>query len=76
MVALSDEDDDGTMIPFSVIIPPVMLQAGVTSNAGFQHEISLGAFDVEINSSLDRSSMGIAEPWGNVTSQEVMGAAT
>ena len=66
----------GSIKPFSVIIPPVMLHAGVTSKAGFQHLMSFGAFDVEINSSPERSSMGIEFPLGNVVSQLVKGAAT
>ena len=53
-----------------------MLHAGVTSKAGFQHLMSFGAFDVEINSSPERSSMGIEFPLGNVVSQLVKGAAT
>jgi hypothetical protein len=65
----------GVMTPFSVTIP-VMFIAGVTSNAGFQQGTFAGAFEVLINSSAERSSMGISSPLFRVISREVMGAAT
>ena len=55
---------------------PLILQSGVTSNAGFQHGIPAGAFDDEINSSDDRSSIGMLFPDSSVMSNDVMGAAT
>jgi hypothetical protein len=63
------------MTPFSVIMPEIF-DAGVTSNAGFQHGMPGGALDVSINSSDDRSSMGMLLPLSNVTSRDVIGAAT
>jgi len=65
----------GSMTPFSVMIP-LMLQSGVTSKAGFQTGMLAGAFDVEINSSGDRSSIGMLFPDSSVMSRDVMGAAT
>jgi hypothetical protein len=55
---------------------PLMLQSGVTSKAGFQQGMLAGALDVEINSSEDRSSIGMLFPDSSVMSNEVMGAAT
>ena len=65
----------GSITPFSVMIP-VMLQSGVTSNAGFQQGIPAGALDVKINSSEDLSSIGMLFPDSSVMSNEVIGAAT
>ena len=36
----SNESNGGFTTPFSVIIPPVIKSAGVTSKAGFQQSIS------------------------------------
>jgi hypothetical protein len=65
----------GSITPFSVMMPR-MLQAGVTSKAGFQHGMLAGALEVEINSSEDLSSIGILLPDSNVISKDVIGAAT
>jgi hypothetical protein len=67
--------ESGSMTPFSVMIP-LMLHAGVTSKAGFQHGMFDGALDVEINSSEERSSIGILIPDSSVISNDVIGAAT
>ena len=64
----------GSITPFSVMMP-VMLRSGVTSKAGFQQGMLAGAFDVEINSSAERSSIGMLFPDSSVMSNEVMGAA-
>mmetsp|Transcript_9702 Transcript_9702/g.21881 ORF Transcript_9702/g.21881 Transcript_9702/m.21881 type:complete len:216 (+) Transcript_9702:11-658(+) len=61
--------------PFSVIIP-VIYSAGVTSNAGFQHAISLGAPLLSIISPAGRSSISILSPLSNSTSNVVNGLAT
>ena len=55
---------------------PLMLQSGVTSKAGFQQGMLAGAFEVEINSCEERSSIGMLFPDSSVMSNEVMGAAT
>ena len=41
VVRFSNESKGGFTTPFSVIIPPVIKSAGVTSKAGFQHSISM-----------------------------------